>query len=348
MASTKKGKTSAQPVRKAAKAALKGKPAEVPKKSKVWIVPAIMLAVLLGVGAQIYLRARHLASLKFDLERVARVVPQGRDQGQAVAVMAVAGDKAGNAFVLEDDNSAPRLQRFDPQLSPQTLVYKAQRPDQALQATMDLDVDAQGQVYVLLKDGRVLVLSNDLQFIRQFRSGAQSPSALTVNSQGRIYVASAGDNRVLYFNPDGSREGEFGAPGTDSGNLVAPFRMRATANDELMVVERIEGKLRGKVFSPGHALRRTFPIDNLPICEPIKLGINNQGKAFLNDHMGSRGVLVYDVATGKFFGESQATKDGQKFVSPGAGGANRFGPEAYVHTVVGLIKCILPTPGSDD
>jgi hypothetical protein len=311
--------------RSAPKSAVKA-PAPVPakKKARLWIVPVVMVAVLLAVGTQIYLRARHLASLKFDMVRTGLIVAQGRDQGQAVGI-----------------------QRFDQGLSPQTLVYTAARPDQALVSPMDLDVDADGNVHVLLKDGRVLSLSNDLQYRSQFHSGLQAVSSLTVNSLGRVYVASAAENKVAFFS-NGVREGEFGAPGTKSGDLAAPFRMRASAADEIMVVERIDTGLRAKVFRPDHSLRKTFLIDNLPVCEPIRLGINKQGIAFLNDHMGPRGLLAYDVQAGEFFGEAQATKDGQKFISPGAAGANRFNNSVFVHTVVGLIKCHLPAKGAQE
>jgi hypothetical protein len=297
--------------RSAPKSAVKA-PAPVPakKKARLWIVPVVMVAVLLAVGTQIYLRARHLASLKFDMVRTGLIVAQGRDQGQAVGLVGIVGDKDDNAFVLEDDGAKPRIQRFDQGLSPQTLVYTAARPDQALVSPMDLDVDADGNVHVLLKDGRVLSLSNDLQYRSQFHSGLQAVSSLTVNSLGRVYVASAAENKVAFFS-NGVREGEFGAPGTKSGDLAAPFRMRASAADEIMVVERIDTGLRAKVFRPDHSLRKTFLIDNLPVCEPIRLGINKQGIAFLNDHMGPRGLLAYDVQAGEFFGEAQATKDGQ-------------------------------------
>jgi hypothetical protein len=314
------------------------------KKSKAWLVPVIMLAVLAIVGGQIYLRARYLASLKFDMVRLARTIPQGRDRGQSQAVIAIAGDKADNTYVMEGNDGTPyRLQKFDKAQSPDSQIFEPKKPEQMVTGAVDMDVDGPGDAYVLLRNGNVVEVGPDMKWKATFKSGLQSGSAVTVDSTGAIYVASAEENKVVILDVKGDRTGEFGAPGTNSGNLVAPVRMRATADDEIVVVERGDNGLRGKVFTKEHALRKTFLIENLQNCEPVKLGVNGEGRAFLNDHMGSRGIIAFDLATGKFFGESQITKDGEKFISPGALGANRFNSTVFVHTITGLIKCSVPS-----
>lgn len=341
-APAKPAKAAAKPV-KGGKAA-KGGPA---KKSKAWLVPVIMVAILAIVGGQIYLRARYLASLKFDMVRLARTIPQGRDKGQSQAVIAIAGDKADNTYVMEGNDGTPfRLQRFDKQQSPESQAFEPKKPEQMVNGAVDMDVDGPGNAYVLLKTGNVVVVGPDLKWKATFKSGLQSANAVTVDSAGNIYVAAAEENKVVILDPKGNRTGEFGAPGTNTGNLVAPIRMRATADDEIVVVERGDNGLRGKVFTKEHQLRKTFLIENLNNCEPVKLGVNGEGRAFLNDHMGSRGVIAFNLADGKFFGESQITKDGEKFISPGALGANRFNKTVFVHTITGLIKCSVP--GKDE
>lgn len=344
MAAVKK-KTAPKAAAKPAKGAKNAKAAKggKGKKSKAWLVPLIMLAVLAVVGGQIYFRARYLASLKFDMVRLARTIPQGRDKGQAQAVVAIAGDKADQTYILEGNDSAPyRLQRFDKAQSPESIAYEPKKPEQAITGAVDLDADAAGDAYVLIKNGTVVVVGPDFKWKATLKSGLQSANAVTVDSAGQIYVASAEENKVVFMDGKGNHLGEFGAPGTNSGNLVAPVRMRATADDEIVVVERGDNGLRGKVFTKEHQLRKTFLIENLQNCEPVKLGVNGEGRAFLNDHMGSRGVIAFDLATGKFFGESQITKDGEKFISPGALGANRFNSTVFVHTITGLIKCSVP------
>jgi len=343
MAVVKKKPAAAKAVKavKGAKAPAKG--AAAPKRRKAWLIPAVMAVVLALVGGQIYFKARYLASLKFDMGRVGRIVPQGADLGQSRSVLAVLADKEGHVFVHEDTPSEPRLQRFDAELSQDSIVYKAAKPDQKLDASVDMDVSPEGEVFVLQKDGRVIVISNDLKYLRTLKLGVRSPTAIAVDSTGRIYVASSEDNKVSFFNAEGKPEGEFGAPGTQSGDLVNPNRMRVTADDELVVIERTENGMRGKIFKADHGLRKTFLVGDVKSCDPVKLGVTGDGKAFLNDHMGNRGIVAFDIKSGKFFGESQVTLDGQKFVNPGALGASRYSNKVFVHSVVGLMQCYVPT-----
>lgn len=316
--------------------------------SKPWLVPVLMLATLAIVGAVIFVISQQRAKMNFAMVREARNIPQGRDLGQSQALITAAGDKKGQTFVLEGNEAVPsRLQRFDPQNGINPLIYKPTKPGQDINGALDLDIDAAGNAYLLLRDGRVQVLSNDLKWLRSFKTGIGRPEALAVNSLGRVYVAAPDDNRVVFFDTKGQREGEISQLG--AGNLVAPVRLRAAADEELVVMERTERGLRGRILRADHSLRKTFNVwEKLQNCPPVRLAVNGENKAFFNDHLGARGVVVYDINTGKLFGESQAAKDGEKFISPGAIGANRFNASVYVHTVTGLIKCHLPSPEASE
>lgn len=353
MATPKKKAPAKKAVPKAVKAPKSAKAAAAPaaaapaKAKRPWLVPVVMVAVLLGVGGQIYLRARYLASLKFDMMRIGRVVPRGSDRGQCLSVLSVAADKAGDVFVQEFEGEEARLQRFDAMLSPETEIYKPAKPDQRIVEPADMDVAADGTVMVLLKDGRVQVISRDLKYLRTIKTGLQGPSGVTVDSTGRLFVTSMADNKVVFFDAKGTRAGEFGAPGTQTGDLVNPRRIRATKDDELVIIESTEKSIRGKIFKKDLTLRKTFLVENLQFCEPVKLGVTGDGKAFLNDHMGARAVVSFDISNGKFFGESQITKDGLKFISPGSLGANRYNSTVYVHSVIGLVACYPPTAADE-
>ncbi|HTB21330.1 MAG TPA: hypothetical protein VK914_01340 [bacterium] len=346
MAATKKKKTAlkvAAPKKKGARA-LRG--ASPRKSSKLWVVPVGMLLVLATVGIFLVAHARYLASLQFDMLRDAPIVPQGHDQGQATGLANLAGDPQGHVFVLESQPGTPvRLQRFDAQDSPNTLVYKPAGKGEDLTAAVDVDCDPHGQVYVLLRDGRVQVLSNDLNYERSIFTGITGGSAISVNSAGRIYVADEQNNKVVFFNPTGARGGEFGGPASADVSLVTPILMRVAADDEIVVVEGTPTGMRARIFNKDQTLRKTFLVDKLNEAPPVHMGINSQLKIFFNDASGSSGIDCWDLVTGKFFGASQATKDGVKFVNPGCIGANRYTPDVFVHTVPGLVKCQLPPPG---
>lgn len=332
---------------RAAKTAPAAAGAPAPRKG-MWLVPVCMLLVLVGVGAFIVGHARYLASLKFDMVREARIVPQGHDQGQGTNLVNLSGDAQGHMFMLESPAGGPvRLQRFDRQNSPDTLVYKPAKPGQDLTAAVDVDCDPKGDVYVLLQDGRIQVLDNDLKYLRGIQTGIAHAAAAVVDSEGRIYVADNADSKVLMFGPDGRRAGELGAPGKGDVPLVSPCLLRLTLDDELVVVENTPTGLRGRVFTKDHVLRKTFLVDKIQQTPWVRLGVNSQRKAFFNDQGGTLGIVCWDLVTGKYVGASQETKDGVQFTSPGSIGADRYTPDVYVHTIPGLIKCLLPSAGGD-
>src|ERR1700677_624140 len=115
------------------------------RKPKLWIVPVGMLLVLVGVGVFLFAHARYLASLSFDMDRVGNIIPQGHDRGQATGLVNVAGDPQGHTFVLESQQGfPPRLQRFDIQDSPETLVYQYAKSRRDLTDAVEVDCDAKG------------------------------------------------------------------------------------------------------------------------------------------------------------------------------------------------------------
>ncbi|MGH7442514.1 MAG: hypothetical protein ACREKE_07580, partial [bacterium] len=190
------------------------------------------------------------------------------------------------------------------------------------------------------------VLSNDLVYQRTIQTKLVNCSALSLDSSGRIFVADKPENKVVIFSNDGRRSGEFGAPGDGGISLVSPVFLRVDKDDEVVVVENTATGLRGRIFSKDLVLRKTFLVDKIKYVDPVRMGVNGQLKAFFNDPAGTMGIVCWDLKTGRYFGSSQATKDGVQFVSPGCIGADRFTDDVYVHTIPGLIKCKLPVSGA--
>ncbi len=310
--------------------------------SKAWMITGLIVLLLAGLGFQTWFLARRQAKLKIDMIRAGKIIPQGRDKGQGSNVVAFEGDKQDNLYFLEGDaNVPPRLQKFDA-MGNYLAMYEPKKPDQLLTGPVDVTTDAAGNAYVLVSDGRVLVMDKDLRWQRTFKVNAPNPVGLGVDTQGRIYIASEGANKIIVLSKDGKPEGEFGAPGTRTGDLVGPIRMRMTMDDHLVVMERLPTGPRLKVFSAERKVERMIEVKGLPLCPPTRMGVTADNKVYINDHMGSKGMVIYDLNNGKLVGSSQATKDGEKFVSPGAVGANKWTQSVYLHTVPGLIKCVLP------
>lgn len=146
---------------------------------KAWIIVGVMLAVLVGLGLQVYLMAKQQAKLKFDMIRVGRIIPQGGDKGQGMAVINFEGDKQDNLFFLEGDGgNKPRLQKFDP-MGNSLAIFEPKKVEEQLNGPRDLTTDAAGTVYVLLDDGRIQVLDNGLKFIKTYKTGIPAPVAIS-------------------------------------------------------------------------------------------------------------------------------------------------------------------------
>lgn len=311
--------------------------------SKAWMITGLIVLLLAGLGFQTWFMARRQAKLKIDMIRAGKIIPQGRDKGQGSNVVAFEGDKQDNLYFLEGDaNVPPRLQKFD-SMGNFVAIYEPRRPEQLLNGPADVTTDAAGLVYVLTGEGRVQVLDKDLRWQRSFKVNAPNATGIGVDAQGRIYISSEGANKILVLTKEGKPESEFGAPGTRTGDLVGPVRMRMTMDDRIVVMERLPAGARLKVFSPERKVERMIEVKGVPMCPPMRMGVTSDNKVYINDHMGSKGMVIYDAATGKYVGSSQITKDGERFVSPGAVGANKWTQSVYLHTVPGLIKCVLPS-----
>ncbi len=326
------------------KASKAGKSGGKKKGKKGWVISGVLVGILLLLAGETYYQVRRQAKLKLDMLRIGRIIPQGRDKGQGTAVVNLEGDKQDNLWFLEGDANVPaRLQKFDPQGN-SLGVYEPKKPEQLLSNPRDITTDGVGNAYVLMED-HVLIVDKDIKFVGNVRFNLPGAVALGIDSKGVLYIASDPFNKVLMVGRDGKTVGEFGAPGTHTGDLVGPIHMRVSADDQTVILERLPTGLRVKVFSPEHKVSRLFDIKNLQNSVPLKMGLNVDGKLFFNDPTGSRGMVVYDMNTGKYVGDAQATKDGEKFISPGGVGANKWTASAYLHTVPGLIKCVLPGNG---
>jgi hypothetical protein len=311
--------------------------------SKAGLIVLGLVVVLAALLAETYYQAQRQAKLKFDMIRVGRIIPQGHDKGQGTGVVELEGDKEDNLWFLEGDGTPPRLQKFDP-TGQVILVYQPKKTDELLTGPVDLSTDSSGNVYVLLQD-RIQKISPEGKYLGTIKINVAGPAGLGLDSKGTFYIISNPMNKVVMLGADGKAAGEFGAPGSNSGDLVTPVRLRVSADDQVVILEQRPTGLRVKVFAPDHKVRREFDVENLQYAPPLKMGVNVNDKVFFNDSVGSRGMVVYDINSGKLVGDAQATKDGEKFIFPGAIGADKWTPTVYLHTVPGLIKCLLPSPG---
>jgi sugar lactone lactonase YvrE len=301
-----------------------------------------LLAVLAALGGQAVYMARARAAMKFDFIRKGDIIGQGLADGQGTGPKSLAGDSNGNVFFLDgEDRSEMRLQKFDADMK-FVAKYKAAHADEALGHALDVDVDAKGDVFVLQAAGQVLVLDNNLRWLSAFKVAVNDPSCMAVSADGRVFIGSRGDNEVQIFQADGRAAGVFGAPGTDSGDVVSPARLTFDGEGRLAVLEDLPGVLRVKVFSKDMKEERDFKLADVPMCAPLRIAGDSRGLLYVNDFDGGKGVMVYNLDKGKEVGQVKGTNQGDLFITPGSIGANRFTGRIYVHTIPGLIPCAMP------
>jgi hypothetical protein len=306
------------------------------------LVSLILVAALGGLGLQAFYMARAKAAMKYDFVRSGSIISQGLADGQGTGPQAVVGDPQGNIFFLDGaDRSEMRLQKFD-RTEAFVAKYKPVKAEQVLGRAQDMDVDAAGNVYVLKADGTVLELDNDLKFKAAVTVKVADPGVLAVGPDGHLYVASAGANKVQVFGADGSVITEFGAAGTHSGDIAAPSRMCFDGAGDLAVLENLPDAPRIKVFDKSLKLERSFKMLGLHMVPPLRIQADNHGRLFVNDSAGDSGIRVYNLANGDQTGQVLGTAQGDLFVSPGSIGVNRFTGTIMVHTIPGLIPCVMP------
>jgi streptogramin lyase len=322
-------------------------PATAPTAKKgrggLYVALALVLA-LVALGAQAFYVAKAKEAMKFDFVRNGPILGQGDADGLGRGPQSLAGDAQGNIFFLDDqDRPEMRLQKFDQDMK-FVGKYKPLRPDQALIRALDVDVDAKGEVFVLEASGLVLALDNNLRFVNSFKIQVNDPSSMAVSADGHVYVASRGDSKIQIYDAAGRTAGEFGAPGTKSGDLASPVKLAFDGQGRLAVLEDLPDAPRVKVFDKDLKPERSFRLIGVHLSPPLRIAADALGLLYVNDFDGSEGILVYRLDKGKQIGAVKGTTQGEVFVSPGSVGADRYSERVYVHTIPGLIPCAMP-PG---
>lgn len=330
------------PAQAAAPTPLAAAPAQAQGGNTGLYVSLGLLVVLTALGGQALYMAKAREAMKFDFVRKGDIIGQGLADGQGTGPQSIAGDAGGNIFFLDgQDRPEMRLQKFGSDMK-FVAKYKPTRPDQALNHALDVDVDAKGDVFVLENNDSVLELDNDLHFMDSFKIAVNDPSGMAVSADGRVFVGSRGDNKVDIFTADGKAAGEFGAPGTDSGDLALPARLAFDGKGDLTVLEDMPNGLHAEVFDKDLKPQRSFKLADVPMCPPLRIAADNRGLLFVNDFDGGKGIVVYRLDKGKQIGQVKGTNQGDLFISPGSIGANRYTGRIYVHTIPGLIPCDMP------
>jgi DNA-binding beta-propeller fold protein YncE len=130
----------------------------------------------------------------------------GGQLGQLNEPVGLAG--APNGDILAADTWNGRIQRFDPALFPIGQWPVDAWEGQSINNKPYLAADGAGRVYVTDPENfRVLIFNREGEYLARFgqfgsdSSGLGLPTGVTVDAQNNIYLADAGNNRVLKYAP---------------------------------------------------------------------------------------------------------------------------------------------------
>jgi len=130
---------------------------------------------------------------------------------------------------------------------------------------VDISVRADGRVYVINRSPmhrlgiRVGICDLLHGWYGEFGSDGKAdgqftgPTAITHDSNDRIYVADEELNRITVFNADGEFESKWGELGPEPGQINGPSALKVTSDGNLLLVDHLNNRIQ-KMTPDGHYL----------------------------------------------------------------------------------------------
>jgi len=229
---------------------------------------------------------------------------EGDSRGQFDSPIGITSDRDGRIYIADSRNqrvqilqvtgSNKGLMKVDEKSPPMVETYFAIEAehaisDLAISPMYGLHVISDRQNHILGKGSKGGIYGQSGKKAGDFKS----PQAMNIGSDGRIYVADTGNNRVQVLSPEGVPQYQFGKRGSKTGQFTNPQGIVVNAKGIIYVADT--GNNRIQIFnSDGIFLSSFGQRSEGKKGEPLEQGSFNMPTALTKDSEGN----IYVVDTG--------------------------------------------------
>jgi tripartite motif-containing protein 71 len=210
--------------------------------------------------------------------------------------------KTGNSRVLKFDPSGKFLMQWGSQGTGDGQFVMSGGSANNYNGDGFVAVDSLGNVYVA-DNTHVQKFDSQGKFLTKWGTQGTGDgqftltSAIAIDSQNHVYVASIGNNNVQKFDESGKFLLKWGEKGSGEGQFNLPSALAIDAQGNILVADIGSGRLQ-KFDSNGRFLSQVFlgEVDGL-VIGPVALAVGNQGQIYIGEY--ARGRVVEFDSFGK-------------------------------------------------
>lgn len=339
-AAEKGGRAVSKPASKKAVRGAAAGPASAERLRPGRLPAALVLAVLVGLGA--FRTAQSKVAQHLLLQPLAPVVLQGETPGTLSGVTAIKADGQGGIVTLSEAGNLWMVQHFGANLA---LLDHAEFTPKEMGQLSDLAVLPDGEVRLAGLDGSLYSLDSRL---RRARKGFKAATGLNeLHSLDRL-----ADGRLVALDVLSSSMAMLDGQGKVLAEV--PVQNPALVINVAVVPEGmawLEGDGQSywvRVLDLGGKSLRHFKVGELPPAAAVRMAASGGVLAF-NDSGGSEGLVFYTVS-GRPLGNSMCLGPNEFAIGepnlehPGFVAGDPAGGLLYIHYSIGLLKVRLPWP----